>query len=180
MKKLILLMCIIFVSLNIFAFEAIKPIAVSVDIYAGTILYWSGTNYAVAVATGTDTLTGTDTTLAYSLSQDDIVYGSVGYTSAATTSYTLVYSTGVLTYSASLTTAATAVVTYSYFVDTACTVDAILMEDVEAAQSPAYALIFLGGEIYETEIFNDDPWGLPSEDILARLARIGIYVLAVE
>jgi len=174
MKRLIFIIAFgLFVSLGFATFTALVPVATSTALPAYSYLYFpaNGTAYACAVATGTDTLTGTDTTLAYSLSQDDILYGSVEYTSAATTSYTLVYSTGVLTYSASLTTAATAVVNYSYFVDTGCAVDAVTLEAITTTQATAYVLVLLSGELYDDQMVIE-----PTVDLKAILARKNIFL----
>ena len=178
MKKIIFIIVFgLIVSLGFANFTALVPVATSTALPAYSYLYFStnGTNYAVAVATGTNTFTGTDTTLAYSLSQDDILYGSIGYTSAATTAYTVAYSTGIITYAASLTTAATAVVTYSYFVDTSCAVDAVTLEAITTTQATAFVLVLLSGELYDDQMAIE-----PTVDLKAILARENIFLIARE
>ena len=58
-----------------------------------------------------------------------------------------------------------------YVPDDGTSPEAILLEDVSAGQSPAYALALVGGTVYEDVII-----GTVSEDLKALLRRVGIYV----
>jgi len=175
MKRLFVFVFLVVLACAAFSYQALKPVDVTTAVSSGTVLYWTGQKYDEAVASGSKVHTSTGTETAITTGDTNLIYPSVSVTFSATAvDYTVTYSTGIVTLDSALATDAVATITYDYFVNTApC---AILMEDVDLGQSPAYALVFLGGEIYETQIFDT----LPDIDVLERLAMYGIYVIPVD
>lgn len=60
---------------------------------------------------------------------------------------------------------------HHYVADDGTAPEAVLMEDVAAGQTPAYALALVGGDVYEDEIAVS-----VTEDMKALLRKVGIYV----
>jgi len=175
MKKILVFAILVALTCVAFSYQALKPVDVTTAVSSGTVLYWTGQKYDEAIASGSKVHTSDGSTTAVTTGDTNLIYPSVSVTFSATSvAYTVAYSTGILTFTSAPASDTVATITYDYFVNTApC---AILMEDVDLGQSPAYALVFLGGEIYETQIFDT----LPDIDVLERLAMYGIYVIPVD
>lgn len=175
MKKFLVIAALVALACVAFGYQALKPVDVTTAVSSGTVLYWTGQKYDEAIASGSKVHTSTGTETSITTGDTNLIYPSVSVTFSATAvSYSIAYSTGIITLTSAMATDTVATVTYDYFVNTAPS--AILMEDVDLGQSPAYALVFLGGEIYETQIFDT----LPDIDVLERLAMYGIYVIPVD
>ena len=149
----------------------IAPIDVSAKHTAGAILGWNGEKYIEAVASTSESKTGTSTGVSsWTLKHGDLIHGLVtikvngSSTHAYTFDYGYKWQDAVVTFGAALTSADTATAQYSYFI---ADPSAILMEDVSTSANPAEALVEVYGIAYNAT---------DNEDIKARLEKNGIFV----
>lgn len=154
----------------------ILPVDASSNIAAGTVMGWSGQKFIKAVANRTDSFSGNGSSTEFTLTYEDVVFGSVTVSVGGTqkqegTDYTVNYKKGKITFASAPSNGASISVSYSYF---AADPSAVLLEDVTASQSPATALLQVFGVIDSTVVGN-----IP-QDVKMRLLRNGIFVASVK
>lgn len=154
--------------------KQVLPVDVSADISAPEIMGWNGEKYVKAVATAQDKFSGDGTTKEFTLTNDDLVHGTVavivdGNAKTEGTDYTVDYAAGKITFAAAPGTGTdNVVIDYSYF---AVEPTAVLAENVAQNQNPPTALMVVFGVVYE-----DTFASTPNADVKARLRAHNVFV----